>query len=386
MVRLRIEVWGMSRKNRSRHWGSVLWMLVWAGSKVVAGEESRDWLEQIRVPPGFHLSLFSDATPNARSLALGNDGTVYVGTLERGVVYALRDEDRDGRAERVFTLASGLQLPNGVAFRDGALYVAEVSRIIRFPDVGSRLAAPSSAEVIYDRFPTDRHHGWKYLRFGPDGKLYVPVGAPCNICKPDLPYASLTRMNPDGSGFEIYAVGIRNTVGFDWHPDTRELWFTENGRDWLGDDLPAEELNRAPTQGMHFGYPYCHAGDLPDPEFGKERSCKEFVPPAWKFPAHTAPLGVRFYTGNQFPEAYRKQLFVAQHGSWNRSRPQGYRIVVVSFDRNGRAVGDEVFADGWLRPDGEVLGRPVDLLQIGDGSLLVSDDHRGVIYRISYRP
>jgi glucose/arabinose dehydrogenase len=319
-------------------------------------------------------------------LALGNDGTVYVGTLERGVVYALRDEDGDGRAERVFTLVSGLQLPNGVAFRDGALYVAEVNRIIRFSDIGSRLAAPPSAEVIYDRFPKDRHHGWKYLRFGPDGKLYVPVGAPCNICKPDLPYASLTRMNPDGSSFEVYAVGIRNTVGFDWHPDSGELWFTENGRDWLGDDLPAEELNRAPTQGMHFGYPYCHAGDLPDPEFGKERPCKEFVPPAWKFPAHTAPLGVRFYTGNQFPEVYRKQLFVAQHGSWNRSRPQGYQIVVVSFDKSGRVVTDEVFADGWLRPDGEVLGRPVDLLQIEDGSLLVSDDHRGVIYRISYRP
>jgi glucose/arabinose dehydrogenase len=212
------------------------------------------------------------------------------------------------------------------------------------------------------------------------------VGAPCNICLSDEPvYASLTRLDADGKNFEIFAHGIRNTVGFDWRPETGELWFTDNGRDYLGDDAPPEELNHAPKAGLHFGYPYCHAGSIADPEFGKRRSCPEFTPPAWTFPAHVAPLGIRFYHGTQFPAGYRGQLFVAQHGSWNRSQPQGYRLAMVKF-QDGKPVADEVIAEGWLRPDGEVLGRPVDLLELADGSLLVSDDKRGVIYRITYQP
>jgi glucose/arabinose dehydrogenase len=245
---------------------------------------------------------------------------------------------------------------------------------------------PPKPEVVYDGYPSDKHHGWKYLRVGPDGKLYVPVGAPCNICLSDNEiYATLTRLDVDGKHREIFARGIRNTVGFDWHPQTGELWFTDNGRDLLGDDVPPEELNHAPKAGMHFGYPYCHAGSIADPEYGGRRPCKDFTPPAWQFPAHVAPLGVHFYRGQSYPEAYRGQLFVAQHGSWNRTQPQGYRIVVVRFS-NGQPVSDEVFAEGWLQPNGQVLGRPVDILELADGSLLVSDDRRGVIYRITHQP
>lgn len=344
------------------------------------------WTDAIKLPSGFHLSLFSDQTPNARSLALGDDGTVYVGTMTEGKVYALPDRDHDGRADRVHVVASGLHMPNGVAYLNGNLYIAEIQRIVKLRDIGAHLDNPPQPEVVYDGYPSDRHHGWKYLRVGPDGKLYVPVGAPCNICQSENEiYASLTRLDAEGRHLEIFARGIRNTVGFDWQPETGELWFTDNGRDLLGDDLPPEELNHAPRAGLHFGYPYCHAGRIADPEYGAVRPCKDFTPPAWQFAAHVAPLGMRFYRGQVFPEAYRRQLFVAQHGSWNRSQPQGYRVVVVKFS-NGQPVSDEVFADGWLLPNGEVFGRPVDILELTDGSLLVSDDRRGVIYRITYRP
>lgn len=341
---------------------------------------------QIKLPPGFHLSMYTGQVPNARSLALGEDGTVYVGTTNAGKVYAVRDENRDGVGERVYTLATGLNLPNGVAVLDGDLYVAEIPRILKYPKIAGRLDHPPRPETVYAGYPDDVHHGWKYLRVGPDRKLYAPVGAPCNICRPERDiYATLTRLDADGRNFEIYARGIRNTVGFDWHPDTGELWFTDNGRDWLGDDLPPEELNQAVRAGQHFGYPHCHGKDISDPEFGKGKSCAEFTPPAWTFPAHTAGLGIRFYTGNQFPPDYKGQLFVAQHGSWNRSEPQGYRLMAVRFE-DGKPVADQIFAEGWLRRDGKVLGRPVDILQMPDGALLVSDDLTGVIYRIVYRP
>jgi glucose/arabinose dehydrogenase len=342
-------------------------------------------LQDVRLPAGFRIELYTDRTPNARSLALGDDGTVYVGTQTEGKVYAVRDDNGDGRADRVLTLASGLNVPNGVAYLNGDLYIAENHRIVKLPGIPGRLADPPAPVPVYRDLPDDRHHGWKYLRVGPDGKLYVPVGAPCNICKPEREiFASLSRLDPDGSHAEIFARGIRNTVGFDWQPQTQDLYFTDNGRDWLGDDLPPEELNRANKPGLHFGYPYCHAGSIADPEFGKERPCSEFAGPAWTFPAHVAPLGLRFYQGKQFPESYRDQLFVAQHGSWNRSKPQGYRIVVVKF-QNGRPVADEVFAEGWLSAGDDVSGRPVDILELADGSLLVSDDQSGAIYRISYR-
>jgi len=341
----------------------------------------------IQLPPGFEIGVFAHDVRNARSMSLGDDGTVYVGSMKAGRVYALRDRDGDGRAEEKFTLAKGLTMPNGVAFHKGDLYVAEVSRILRFRNIGGHLTDPPKPEVVFDALPSDLWHGWKYLRVGPDGKLYTNVGAPCNICDPEKEiYATLVRLNTDGSGFEIVAHGVRNSVGFDWHPKTRTLWFTDNGRDWLGDDLPPDELNHAPKVGLHFGYPYCHGGDVPDPKYGRLVDCKRYTPPAWRFGAHVAPLGVRFYTGNRFPARYRGHLFVAQHGSWNRSEPTGYRVVWLQFNNRNEPVAEHVFAKGWLRPGGRVMGRPVDILEMPDGALLVSDDMRGVIYRISYRP
>ncbi len=345
-----------------------------------------DWLAKIRLPPGFHVSLFTDQTPNARSLAVGGDDPVYVGTMSEGKVYALRDQNGDGKVDRVLTIASGLNAPNGVAFLKDDLYIAEINRIVKLTAISAHLTDPPKPEVVYDGYPKDRHHGWKYLKIGPDGKLYVPVGAPCNICLSNKEiYASLTRLDPDGRNFEIFARGIRNTVGFDWNPQTGVLFFTDNGRDWLGDDVPPDELNAAPKPGMHFGYPFCHGGDIADPEFGKQAPCSEFAPPAWKFPAHVAALGMHFYRGKQFPPQYQGQLFVAQHGSWNRTVPQGYRVALVKF-KDGNPVGDEIFADGWLQANGDVLGRPVDVLEQSDGSRLVSDDLKGAVYRISYQP
>jgi glucose/arabinose dehydrogenase len=361
-------------------WG-VLLSLAFFGQVQAAS----DPLAAIKLPPGFKIELFARDVPNARSLALGEDGTVYVGSHKEGKVYALRDEDQDGVAERRYVIAKNLTLPNGVAVYHGDLYVAEVARILRFKAISKHLEAPPKPEVVTEALPSDLHHGWKYLKVGPDGKLYFNVGAPCNVCLSENEiYATLVRMDPDGKNLEIFARGVRNSVGFDWHPQTKTLWFTDNGRDWLGDDRPPDELNHAPKAGLHFGFPYCHGGEIADPEYGKEVECQEFTPPAWKFGAHVAPLGMRFYTGTQFPAAYRGQLFVAQHGSWNRSRPVGYRVVWLEF-KDGKPVAEHVFAEGWLQPNGKVLGRPVDVLELKDGSLLVSDDQRGVVYRIYYQ-
>jgi glucose/arabinose dehydrogenase len=337
-------------------------------------------LDKVKLPPGFEIRVFADNVPNARSIALGPDGVLFVGT-RTDKVYAVRYQG--DKATQVRTIASGLNMPNGVAFRDDALFVAEVSRILRFDHIATRLDSPPRPVVVTDRFPSDRGHGWKFIRFGPDGWLYVPVGAPCNVCErnPDR-YALISRIRPDGSGYEVFARGIRNSVGFDWHPQTKELWFTDNGRDWLGDDLPADELNHAPRPGMHFGFPYCHQGDAPDPEFGR-RGCADFTPPVVKLGPHVAALGMRFYTGRQFPAEYRDNVFVAEHGSWNRSKKVGYRIARIAVE-GGRAVRHEVFAEGWLQGQ-SAWGRPVDLQVMPDGSLLVSDDEAGVLYRISYK-
>jgi len=338
-------------------------------------------LERIKLPPGFEISVFASGVSGARSLALGKSNVLFVGTMSDSV-YAVRY--LDGKATRVGTLASGLRTPNGVAVRDGALYVAEVNRVLRFDNIETQLDAPGKPAVVTDRFPRETHHGWKFIRFGPDGWLYVPVGAPCNVCEPDPSrYALISRIKPDGSGYEAFARGVRNSVGFDWDPRTKELWFTDNGRDMLGDDLPSDELNHAPKTGMHFGYPYCHQGDTADPEFGRKRACAEFAPPAVKLGPHVAALGMRFYTGESFPPEYRNNIFVAEHGSWNRSQKIGYRIARVVVE-GGRAVKHEVFAEGWLQNE-SAWGRPVDLEVMPDGSLLVSDDHAGVIYRIAYR-
>ncbi len=341
----------------------------------------------IKVPAGFKVRIWADEVENARSLALGDKGTVFVGNRKDDKVYALVDENSDGKADKKYTIASGLNMPNGVAFKNGALYVAEVNRIWRFDNIEDNLSNPPEKILVSENYPTDKHHGWKYIAFGPDGKLYVPVGAPCNICndaEKDPRYASITRMNADGSGFEIFAHGIRNTVGFAWHPGTNELWFTENGGDNMGDDVPADELNVAPQPGMHFGYPYCHAGDIPDPKFGENHTCDNYIKPIQKLAPHTAALGMKFYTGKMFPAEYRNQAFIAEHGSWNRSEPIGYRVTLVKLNGN-QAVSYTPFAEGWLK-DGEAWGRPVDVLQLPDGSLLVSDDFANCIYRITYEP
>jgi glucose/arabinose dehydrogenase len=306
-----------------------------------------------------------------------------VGTRGEGKVYALVDRNGDGRADEVHTVASGLNSPNGVAWKDGALYVAEISRILRFDGIDDLLKTPPKPKVVTDAYPRDGHHGWKFIRFGPDGQLYVPVGAPCNVCDPEKPiYSTITRMDPKGGTPEIFARGIRNTVGFDWHPKTGELWFTENGRDWMGDDAPPDELNRVPQAGLHFGFPYCHGGTIPDKEFGKKGPCSKFVPPAINLGPHVAAIGMRFYTGTMFPEAYRNQIFIAEHGSWNRSEPIGYRVTLVRL-QGDKAVSYEPFAEGWLS-GGDNWGRPVDVEVLPDGSMLVSDDAAGAIYRITY--
>ena len=353
------------------------------GYCVAFGDEVR--LDTIRLPQGFKIDVYARNVENARSMAVGAKGTLFVGTRRAGKVYAIVDKDGDGRADAVITIAKGLNQPNGVAFSGGALYVAEISRVLRYDNIEERLIDPPKPVVVNDSFPRDKHHGWKYMRFGPDGLLYVPVGAPCNVCNPgDERYATIMRMKPDGSGLEIFARGVRNTVGFDWHPETRELWFTDNGRDWMGDDLPPDELNHAPRNQMHFGFPFCHAGDIPDPGFGKQRACNEFTSPAMKLGPHVAALGMRFYTGSMFPEQYRSQILIAEHGSWNRSAPIGYRLTLVRLKEN-RAVSYEVFAEGWLQGF-RAWGRPVDVVVAPDGALLVSDDAADVIYRISYGP
>ncbi len=339
-------------------------------------------LDRIKLPPGFRIGLFAENLPNARSLALSPNGTLFVGTRRAGSVYAVQDRDRDGKADEAYVIAAGLFMPNGVAFRDGSLYVAEVNRVLRFDGIESRLENPPIPVVVNDAFPSRSHHGWKFIRFGPDGMLYVPVGAPCNICDLRDPFGAILRMRPDGSGLEVFARGVRNTVGFDWHPGTKELWFTDNGRDLMGDDLPPDELNHAPRKGMHFGFPYCHGKSLPDPGFGRGRRCGDYVPASRELGPHVAALGMRFYTGTMFPSEYRNQIIIAEHGSWNRSTPIGYRLMRVRL-KNNQAAGYEVFAEGWLQ-GGTAWGRPVDVLVMPDGALLVSDDRAGVIYRITY--
>jgi glucose/arabinose dehydrogenase len=346
-------------------------------------------LDKIELPDGFSIALYADDVPNARQMALSPNGTLFVGSRQAGKVHAVVDRDGDFKADQVYLIDEDLTMPSGVAFRDGALYVGAVNRILRYDDIEARLDDPPEPVEVVNDLPSDGHHGWKYIDFGPDGKLYVPVGAPCNICEKPDPYAAILRMNPDGSEREVYARGVRNSVGLAWHPTTGDLWFTDNGRDNISpdpavtDDLPSCELNHAPEPGLHFGFPYVHQGDTPDPEFGAGHSPDDYTPPAVKLGPHVAPLGLVFYTGDMFPDAYKNQAFIAEHGSWNRRQKIGYRIKLVHFDDAGNAVGQEVFAKGWL--DGEEnWGRPNDVEQMPDGSLLVSDDQAGAIYRITY--
>jgi len=345
-------------------------------------------LDRLNLPEGFSIDVYAENLEGARSMAMGADGTLFVGTRNEGNVYALKDTDGDYRVDETYTIASDLEQPNGLAFRDGALYVAAVSRLFKYSDIESQLENPQEPELIYDDYPTEFHHGWKYIAFGPDNKLYVPVGAPCNICDrtdEDERFGTITRMDPDGSNREIVAHGVRNTVGFTWHPDTNELWFTDNGRDMMGDDVPPGELNKLTEVGQHFGYPFCHGGTVKDPEFGDQRPCSDFVAPVQPLGAHVAALGVKFGKGPMFPEAYQDHAFLAEHGSWNRSSKVGYRITMVKLE-NGKAVSYEPFIDGWLDEESqEAFGRPVDLLFLEDGSLLISDDEGNAIYRVTYQ-
>jgi glucose/arabinose dehydrogenase len=350
----------------------------WAAAAVFLAAAPVCWaqvpLEKIQLPPGFKIEVYAQVA-NARSLALGAKGTLFVGSRSGGTVHAVSPE------RKVVKIAEGMSMPNGVAFRDGTLYIAEVGKIFKLDEVEKNLESTSKPQLFFDKLPSDVHHGWKFIRFGPDGRLYIPIGAPCNICDRNG-YALIGSLDLKSRAFEIHSRGVRNTVGFDWHPQTRDLWFTDNGRDWLGDELPADELNRAPRAGMHFGFPHCHQGDLADPEFGRTRKCSEFEPPAQKLGPHVAALGMRFYTGAMFPAEYRNQIFIAEHGSWNRSKKSGYRVSLVRIDSSGKTKY-ETFAQGWLQGE-SAWGRPVDLEMLPDGSLALSDDSAGVIYRISY--
>ena len=362
-----------------------IFVLLFARVSFASAEEKNLPLDFIKLPPGFKIELYAKNVPYARSMVLGEKGALFVGTRTAGNVYALVDEDHDNRADKIYLIAKGLTAPNGVAFKNGSLYVAEINRVIRFDNIEDHLADPPAPVVVNDSFPKDMAHGWKYLAFGPDGKLYVPVGVPCNIClKDDKRYGTIMRMDANGSGLEVFASGIRNTVGFDWDPQTKELWFTDNGRDELGDDIPPDELNHAPQAGMHFGFPFCHGKNILDPEFGLDKKCTDYTSSEQELGPHVASLGMKFYTGSMFPEEYHNQIFIAEHGSWNRSHKIGYQISLVRI-KDGKAVSYEPFAQGWLQGE-KPWGRPVDVFVMPDGALLVSDDFAHVIYRITTSP
>lgn len=370
---------------------SIQWVLLFAFLLVIASCEtqrkSSQVISKLQLPEGFKAEIYTDNVPNARQLAIGENGTVYAGSREAGNVYAIVDKNNDHQADTVYTIGKDLRMPSGIAYRNGALYVAAVSTIYRYDHIGANLTNPPEPVTITENFPTDGHHGWKFIAFGPDGKLYVPVGAPCNICNSDNEiFATITRINPDGTDREIIAEGVRNSVGFDWHPQTGDLWFTDNGRDWMGNNRPPDELNHLSETEQHFGYPYKHGHDIWDPEFGEEGKAinREFSDPAQALGPHVAPLGMIFYTGDMFPDQYHNQILIAEHGSWNRTEKIGYRITKVTL-KDGETTSYEPFVEGWLQDNESVWGRPVDLLQLPDGSVLISDDHSGVIYRISYQ-
>lgn len=384
----------IGHKEKSNYFGWIICFSIFMGCTNSPSHSGKDHeqrsspsqleLSRIKLPPGFTISIYAHV-PGARSLSLSPNGTLFVGSMGNKV-YAVRDEHGTGIGDKVYTLANGLNTPNGVAFKNGSLYIATISEILRLDSIESKLSFPPDPIIIYNKFPSDTHHGWKFIGFGPDGKLYVPVGAPCNVCEQENPvYASITRLNADGTGMEIFARGIRNTVGFDWSPNKKELWFTDNGRDNLGDDVPNDELNLAPKAGMHFGFPYCHQGNILDPEFGKGKACSDYIPPALNLGAHVASLGMRFYTGSMFPAEYRHAIFIAEHGSWNRSIPIGYRVSVVFLNGKDSVTDYKQFAEGWLDTDGSSHGRPVDVQPMQDGSLLVSDDYNGLIYRVVFQ-
>jgi glucose/arabinose dehydrogenase len=337
-------------------------------------------LSQLKLPKGFKIDVYASGITNARSLRLGDKGTVFVSNRQLDKIYAIAE--RNGKRETK-VIASGLDRPNGLAFHNGTLYIGEGTKISKLEKIEDQLDNPPKPVVIYDDLPNHQSHGWKFIAIGPDNKLYINVGAPCNICIPPEENAQIRRINLDGSGAEAYAIGVRNSVGFDWHPVTKELYFTDNGRDWLSEDLPEDELNRVTKAGQHFGFPYCHQGNFTDREFGWGRSCDEFVKPIALLGPHSAALGMRFYTGKMFPEAYRNAIFIARHGSWNRTKKIGGDVVVAKLNKDGSVRSVEPFISGFLQ-NNEYWGRPVDVHVMKDGSLLVSDDYAGAVYRVIY--
>lgn len=363
-----------------------------AADPAPGGLEAR--VRSLNVADGFEIALYAEGVANARQMALGDQGTLFVGSRRAGRVHAVVDSGGDHRADAIHLIASGLRHPSGIAFRDGALYVAEIPRILRYDDIESRLEDPPEPVVVSDALPGARHHGWRYLKFSPDGELYVSVGAPCNVCDGvslksragwgdadrEL-FATIARVDLDTGELTPYAFGIRNSVGFDWHPDNGYLVFTDNGRDMMGDDVPPDELNVATEPGQHFGFPWCHGGDIPDPEYGKERPCSDFRPPAQKLGPHVASIGMTVISGEALPAEYYGRAVIAEHGSWNRSTPIGYRVMTVALDGD-RGTAYEPLVEGWLLDDGSAWGRPSDVLELPDGSLLVADDRADAIYRI----
>jgi glucose/arabinose dehydrogenase len=337
-------------------------------------------LAKLKVPTGFNIEVYAAGMANARSLALGDKGTVFVGSRQVDKVYAI--VNKDGKRS-VKIVASGLYRPNGVAFKDGTLYIAELSKISKIEKIEDNLDNPPKPVVIYDNLPKDEAHGWKFIAIGPDNKLYVPVGQPGNNVLHDDAHGQIRRINLDGTGAEVVALGVRNTVGFDWNPENKQLYFTDNGRDWMSEDVPEDELNRVTKVGEDFGAPYCYQGNISDPEFGWGHSCSEFTPPVGLMGPHSASLGMRFYTGNMFPKNYKNAIIVARHGSWNRSKKFGGDVVVVHLNKDGTVKSMEPFITGFLE-DNKYVGRPVDVMQLKDGSILVSDDWNGAVYRISY--
>lgn len=348
-------------------------------------------LDKLSMPEGFSISVYAENVKNARQMALGDKGTIFVGSRGAGLVHAVQDTDKDGVADKITVIAKDLVMPSGLTYKDGNLYVAEVHQVLKFADIENNIKEDAKSEVVINDLPSERHHGWKYIDFGPEGWLHVPVGTPCNVCQTrggdkfdDERFDSILKYNLKTGERKWVATGVRNSVGFDWHPETKELWFSDNGRDWMGDDIPPCEINRVREEGLHFGYPYVHGGDILDPEFGAGKNPKDYEPPVQRLGAHVAPLGIHFYHGSQFPSEYKNALFVAEHGSWNRSKKVGYRIMVGTTTKTG-ITEYKPFIDGWLEANEDVWGRPVALLPMPDGSLLISDDFADAIYRVSYQ-
>ncbi|MDP2619197.1 MAG: PQQ-dependent sugar dehydrogenase [Hyphomicrobiales bacterium] len=370
--------------TKSGLFGGLLAVAIGLAGAAASAQETHPILSRIKLPPGFKISIFAEV-PKARSLVVGKPlSTIFVGS-RHGTIHSLRDTDLDGIADEVLKRADGLKVPNGIAYLNSQLYVVQQDRVSFWP-VPAEFDTSLPIEPLIDiktDLPDKFLHGWRYAKFGPDNKLYVGIGSPCNICEPQGLEGSIIRMSPDGSDVETIARGVRNSVGFDWHPVTNELFFTDKGADGMGDDIPPDELNHVTTLGRHYGFPFLGGKSVKLTGFEDKEAPADAVAPVVEFQAHSANLGIHFYRGGMFPAEYRNDAFVAQHGSWNRTEPVGYQIMRVRFEENGKAVDKEVFAEGWLK-EGAAVGRPVDITELADGSLLVSDDFAGLIYRISY--